>query len=463
MAGYKMSAREIPLDESYEVVVAGGGPAGCAAAAAAAREGARTLLVEATSYLGGMGTGGLVPFWCGYGDGEKIIARGIAEKVLAGCRAGARTPPPPERDEWIPPIDAEVLKRVYDDLVTEAGADVLFGTQLCAVEKAPAGEVSVAVFSNKSGLSAYGARVFVDCTGDADLAAWAGAEFQKGDAETGDMQPATLCFVLTNVDDEAAKLGPGIHRWAPGSPIRELIESDEYPLIIDGHTCNMRLGPGTWGFNTGHVYRVDNTDPVSASRAVLQGRRMAKQYLDAFSKHIPAFRNAQLVATGSLLGVRETRRVIGDYVLVIDDYLAGRSFPDEVCRNAFGIDVHYDEKTARRFSMMEIDEAKRFHRERWQGLESGQSVGVPYRCLTPRDLRNVLVAGRSISTDRQVNGSTRIMACCLNTGEAAGMAAAHAVRHHESDVHAVDTGRLRERLTEEGAYLPEPEPAAVGR
>jgi len=464
MANYRMNAREIPLDESYEVVVAGGGPAGCAAAAAAAREGARTLLVEATGALGGMGTSGLVPFWCGYGDGEKIIARGIAEKVLYACRDGMpHVKKAMEKNELATPaIDPELLKRIYDDLVTEAGADVLFHTQLSAVEKGSESEVSTVIFSSKAGLSACSASVYVDCTGDADLAAWAGAEFQKGD-ETGRMQPVTLCFIISNIDEYALANGPGVHFYDPDSPVHGAIRSEEYDLIIDKHTCNIQLGPGTYGFNTGHVYEVDNTDPASTSRALIAGRKMAAQYHEVFSKGLPAFASSFLTATGSLLGVRETRRVIGDYLLDVEDYQAAASFPDEICRNAFGIDIHFDKETATKLARMPVDEVRKAIYERFQHLGRGRSVGVPYRCLTPRDLRNVLVAGRSISTDRQVNGSTRIMACCLNTGEAAGMAAAHAVRHHESDVHAVDTGRLRERLTEEGAYLPEPEPAAVGR
>lgn len=448
-------SRTLPLDDSWDVIVAGGGPAGCTAAAAAAREGARTLLVEATGALGGMGTSGLVPWWCGFGDGEKIIARGLAFEILEACRAG--TPHlrrSMERNPLTTPaIDPELLKRIYDDLVTGAGAQVLFNTMLCAVEKDGDDAVSCIVLAGKGGLSACGAKVYVDCTGDADLAAWAGAECEKGDEE-GRLQPATHCFVITNVDDYAFDCGPRVHFFDPESPIHKAVESGEYPLIIEKHSCNIRIGPGAIGFNTGHVFDVDNTDPASVSKALIKGRKMAAQYRDAFAEHLPAFANSFLAATGSLLGARETRRIVGDYVLTMEDYEARRSFPDEICRNAYGIDVHFPKETMLELAGKSVEEARETISRRTMHYGKGESFGVPYRCLTPRGLRNVLVAGRSISTDRRTNGTIRIMACCLNTGEAAGVAAAHAARGAETDVHAVDTERLRARLREEGAFLP---------
>lgn len=454
MADYLMRERRIPLDDSFEVIVVGGGPAGCAAATAAAREGARALLVEATGALGGMGTSGLVPWWCGFHDGEKIIARGLAERILHACRDGTPHLKKAMRNNPLrtPAIDPELLKRIYDDLVAEAGADILFHTQLCAVEKSGDGGVDTLIFSSKAGLSAFRAKVYVDCTGDADLAAWAGASFQKGD-ETGHMQPATHCFVITNVDEYALETGPRVHFDDPEGPIHKAVRSERYPLIVELHACSIRIGPGTVGFNTGHVFDVDNTDPRSVSRALVRGRRMAAQYRDALAEYLPAFANSFLAATGSLLGARETRRVVGDYVLTIDDYDARRSFPDEVCRNAYGIDVHFSEEAALALARKSIEEVRQEYVKLTRHYRKGESLGVPYRCLAPKGLGNVLVAGRCISTDRQVNGSVRIMACCLNTGEAAGIAAAMATAG-DSDVHAVDTAELRRRLKAHGAYLP---------
>ena len=454
---YILNPRSIPLDDSWDVLVAGGGPAGCAAAIAAAREGARTLLLEAAGQLGGMGTAGLVPWFCGYNDGEKVIARGIAEQVrralhdqmpfVQKARQGKAW-----NDPDTPPIDPELLKRIYDDLVLDSGSQVLFHTQLTAVEMAGDGTVGAVIAANKKGLVAFKARVYIDATGDADLATWAGAKVEKGDA-AGSLQPGTHCFMLANIDEERLARGPQVHFYNPDSPIWQIVKDDKYPDIIDLHTCLMKIGPGVFGFNTGHVYDVDNTDPASQTAGLFLGRKMAGQYREALAEYHPAFTYSFLAATGSLLGIRETRRIVGEARLTIDDYLAARSFPDEICRVAYGLDVHGSKESALQSVQKTIPELKKYNEEVTQVLAPGQSLGVPYGCLVPRDLENVLVAGRGISTDRRVNGTVRIMASCLNTGEAAGIAAAMAAAG-TGDVRAVCTDRLRQSLKEHGAYLP---------
>ena len=462
MNTYQMPPTSLPLDDSWDVIVAGGGPAGCTAAAAAAREGARTLLLEQSQQLGGSGTSALVPAWCPFSDKEKIIYRGLAETVLTRAKDGI-THVAPEALDWVP-IDPERLKRVYDDLVTSAGATVRFGSFLASVDAAEvAGEegraVRAVIVASKGGLRAYRAKVFVDCTGDADLSAWAGAETHKGDAQ-GKMQPTTHCFVLANVNEaEYTRQGltHKLHPHNPESVIFRIQASGRYPLIPDFHICSNVVGPGTVGFNAGHVWNVDNTDPASVSRGVMQGRKIAEAYRAALAEFLPeVFGQAFLVATGSQLGIRETRRVVGDYVLTLDDYLARRTFTDEICRNSYFIDIHLAEDAERdgQKGMMAWEKTTIRY-------EKGESHGIPYRCLTPRGLRNVLVAGRTISCERVVQGSVRVMPVCLAMGEAAGMAAAHAARGHSGDVHAVDVARLHERLREEGGYLPEVEEALM--
>lgn len=456
MTDYTLKERRVPLDDSWDVIVAGGGPAGCAAATAAAREGARTLLLESTGMLGGMGTAGLVPWFCGYDDGEKIIARGLAEHVR--CALQDNMPHLKKAMEAYPlaapAIDPELLKRVYDDMVLEAGAEVLFNSSLCAVEKSAENDgCDIVMVSNKNGLSAFKAKVYVDCTGDGDLAAWSGALFEKGD-ESGGMQPATHCFVISNVDEELLAKGPKIHFYDPDSPVWKAMRSEKYPLIEELHSCTMKIAPGTFGFNTGHIFDVDNTDPADVSAALIKGRKMASQYRDAFAEFHPAYSESALVNTGALLGVRETRRIMGDYLLTVDDYRACRSFPDEICRNAYGIDVHLSRRENEELCRKSLDEIKEWNKKAVQKLGKGNSFGVPYRALTPKGLKNVLVAGRCISTDRQAYGSVRIMACCLNTGEAAGVASAMAAAS-SGDVHSVDTGALRSKLQDHGAFLPE--------
>lgn len=450
MATFTLRERALPLDDSWDVIVVGGGPAGCTAAAAAAREGANTLLIEATGCLGGMGTGGLVPAWMTFGDREKLVIRGLAEHVLNTCKADM----PHFNPEWQGgPIDAELLKRIYDDMVTSAGATVLFNTSLAAVEMEQPGVVSALILSNKAGMTAYRAKVYVDGTGDGDLAVWAGADYLQGDDTTGELMPVTHCFTLANVDVYAYQYGPAM--WP--DTINTILHSGNYPEIADQHFCNNLIGPGVVGFNAGHLWDVDNTDPSTVSAALVQGRKIAKAFRDALAETHPAFANAFLASTASLLGVRETRRIIGDYVLNIEDFLSRRSFADEICRNAYPVDIH----TAKN----EIDASRQGQLDvmaRYEQYGPGESHGIPYRSLTPKGLHNVLIAGRAVSCDRPVQSSIRIMPACLGMGEAAGLAAALAATHPAPDVHAVDTATLRRRLREEGGYLPELSEAASG-
>ena len=450
MNSYPFSARSLPLDDSWDVIVVGGGPSGSTAAAAAARQGARTLVIEGMGSLGGMGTNALVPAWCPFSDQKQIVYRGLAEHILVESKKS--TPyVPKEQLDWVP-INPEALKRIYEDLVLGHGAKILFHTTLASVEMRNDGKVDALVVANKSGLSALRAKVYVDCTGDADLCHMAGAETIKGDGQGSSLMPATHCFVLTNVDEYAYRHGENLYGGNPRSPLYAIRESGRYPLIPDTHLCANIIGPGAVGFNAGHVFDFDNTDPWSISRGLTRGRKLAQAFRDALAEFAPAaFGNAFLALTGSMMGVRETRRVIGDYVLTFDDYMDRRSFDDEICRNSYFIDVHQDQKAAaKNYEERIASQKKNSHH-----YEPGESHGIPYRCFTPKTLRNVLVAGRCISTERIVQGSVRVMPTCLAMGEAAGLAAALASSAETPDVHTVDTGHLRTLLRGYGAYLPE--------
>ena len=428
----RLSKRNMKVDDRWDVIVVGGGPGGCTAAVAAAREGGKTLLIEAMGQLGGMGTLGLVPAWCPFSDGEKIIYRGLAEKIFNASKKGV----PHERADrldWVH-INPEHLLTVYDDLVTDAGVKLLFFSRLAAVEMADNATVDALVIANKEGLTAFKAKVYVDATGDGDLAAWAGAPFKRGD-EQGVVQSSTMCFSFANVDTYNYLNGPRLHNGNPNSPVHAAVDSGKYPLI-DRHFCNNLVGPGVVQFNAGHLRNVDSTDPWALSEAMITGRKIAAQYLQAMQDYQPQTVGGSFLArTGALLGVRDSRRITGDYIFTMDDWMQRRTFDDEIGRNSYYIDVHKHRD----------DEPPRYGR--------GESHGIPYRCLTPRGLKNVLTAGRCISTDEEAFGSLRVMPPCLVTGEAAGMAAVHAIRQSKNDVHAVDVQFLRKRLKEEGQYF----------
>jgi Dehydrogenases (flavoproteins) len=438
---YTMQTRSIPYDDSWDVIVVGGGPAGVTAAAAAARDGARTLLIEATGCLGGMSTMGLVPAWCPFSDKEKIIYCGLAERIFTASKAAMPFLNQAQMD-WVP-IDPEKMKVIYDDLMDEFGVTVLFNTVLSGVDTSD-GKVTALLVTNKNGLTAYTAKVYIDCSGDGDLAAWAGAEFQIGDDDDDSLQPATHCFSLGNVKYDVYSTGISLHNHNKESPIHQIVASDKYPLVTDQHFCNNTVYPGTVGFNAGHIDGVNGTDPFSLSKALMTGRKKADQVRQALSDYYPeAFGDAYVSLTAPLMGIRETRRIVGDYTLSIEDFLERRSFPDEISRNSYYIDIHRNRK--------EFDKTKTNVTEAHH-YGKGESHGIPYRCLTPKGIENLLVAGRSISCDRYILGSVRVMPNCLTTGEAAGCAAAMAAKA-DNNVHTVDTDELRSTLKDYGGYF----------
>ncbi len=441
METYRFPSREIPRLPVQDIVIIGGGPAGCAAAIAAGRLGARVLLVESTFALGGMGTSGLVPAWCPFSDKQKIIYRGIAEEIFLAAKAKMPHIPADALD-WVA-VDAEILKRVYDDKVQEAGVTVRFGTTLGAVET-DGDAVTALILADKSGLSAVQASLYLDCTGDADLCAMAGVETQQG--EQGNVMPSTLCFRIAGINMEAFEADE--RRWLhpnhPNSIVYAIAKDDRYPDITDEFLCNSYMGGGIMGFNAGHLWNVDATDPEALSQAVFTGRRIAEQFRDALEAYFPeAFAGTKVVATAPLVGVRESRRIVGDYVLTVLDYQNRASFPDEIGRNCYYIDVHMTPEEAA--ACPDADKAQARY-------APGESHGIPYRCLVPQNRTNLLVAGRCISADRRLQASVRVMPTCLVTGQAAGTAAVLALRG-DGNAHHVDTEALRQILWENGAWF----------
>ena len=273
--------------------------------------------------------------------------------------------------------------------------------------------IDAIIVSNKAGLVAFKGKVYIDATGDGDLAAWSGASFKRGYDEEGSVQMSSLCFSFANIDSYDYINGPTLYVW----------KDESTPLYKAVIQCN-----------AGHM-TVDTTDPWAISEAMILGRQKAVQYLEAMKDVRPStFSNAFVVKTASLLGVRDSRRIEGDYIFTVEDWRQRKSFEDEIGRNCYYIDVHSGKHKPEHY-------------------KKGESHGIPYRCLTPKGIKNLLTAGRCISTDEQAFGSTRVMPCCLVTGEAAGMAAAHAIKQTRNDVHKIDTSYLRKRLKEEGQLI----------
>ncbi len=407
--------------EKYDVIVCGAGPAGSCAAIAAAKQGARTLLIEATNAAGGMGTMGLVSCMAPFSDQTKVIYYSLAVELMT--RYKKRMNYDINRWGWTV-ISPEDLKIVYDEMLEESGAKILFQSTVCGVESEN-GHISKVLVANKEGITAYAADSFVDCTGDGDLAAFSGADFEIG--EDGAVQSSSLCFVISNI--KVDKLTRKIHSGDNDGIWPEILADGKYPLL-SRHFVPSLIGD-TLIVNGGHMFEVDSTNVSAVTDAYFLGRKIANQYISALKEYLPeAFGDSYLVETAPLLGVRESRRIKGEYTLTVEDYYDRRSFDDEISRNCYYLDCHPSGKN-----------------DEYIGYEvgaygPGESHGIPYRCLIPVGFDNLLVAGRCISVDRQALASTRVMPNCLSTGEAAGIAAAI---HSKKDIpiRKIDASEIR--------------------
>ena len=431
--------RSLDTIAQADVVICGGGPAGIGAAIGAARLGKSALILEQTGCLGGLGTSGMVPLFCPATDQEQVIARGVCQEVmddLAG-RMGV-----PVNYNWFP-FNYETLKRVYDDAALASGAQIRFFTTLADV-LCENGRVEAVVIATRAGLKAVRGTVFIDGTGDGSICAWAGAPYEVG-GEHGELMGPTLCSSFAGVDwDE-------YHRsCAQGNDARSIwlrmMAAGTAP-VADWHFVGaFRSGATLTANNLGHLYGTDSLSEASLSAAMIAGRKQVQVYLDFYREHVPGFADAEMAQTGAWLGVRETRRIMGDYVLNYEDYKARASFSDEITRCAYPVDIHSASTDPEAQKKVEQD----LHATHYG---PGESYGIPYRSLIPRNLENVLVAGRCLSADRAVQSSLRVMPYCLTTGQAAGVAAAMSLTSG-GDVRTVNADTLRQTLREQNAYLP---------
>lgn len=410
-------SQEIPIRHRAGICVVGAGPAGCAAATVAAEQGADVLLIESGAMCGGMSTTGRVPVFMPWSDGIRILCEGYGRRILQALKEEGKR----HDFETGCSIHAEHLKRIYEQFLEESGARLLYYSRLAAVRQEE-GRVRQAVFAAPGGMFAVEAEVFVDATGDGSLAAWAGAPFERGD-EHGHVMPSTLCSVWTGFDWDAYRRGGIFSHNDERMPalLEEAFHSGLLPEEDYHHTGVFRIARSCAVGNFSHVFDVDSTDERSLTEGIRRNRKLLARYETFYRTRIPGFSKAEIIDSGSVLGVRESRRILGDYVLTKADYDARRSFDDEIGRYNFPADLHPD-----RPGKAEILAHKRLFRSSACG--KGESYGIPYRILLPRKLDNVLTCGRCVSTDRHVHASLRVIPGAYITGQAAGMAAALSLR-----------------------------------
>jgi hypothetical protein len=432
----RVAEREAEVLASVDVVVAGGGPAGLAAALAAARQGASVVLCERYGFLGGNLTVAKVGTVCGLyvGDLEgsfDYVVGGIARELADGlAAAGAGVGPVPFKATAVFLYVPWAAKRLADRLVTDEPMLDLLLHALVADVVLDGDSLRALIVATKRGPKAIEGKVFVDCTGDADVAAFAGVPTELG--PPGQRQFGSMQFVMQHVDSDAA--------LAAMPHLGELIAEHGAHLSRDGGAIIPTFRPGEF---VGAMTRVRNpdgspidvTDVRQATWGELEGRRLAEEAGAFLREHVPGFGDAFLDDTAVSLGVRETRRVVGEYVLTGADVAVGATFDDAVARGAWPREYHVHGRSTE-----------------YAFLDPGVSYQVPYRSLQPRGVPNLLVAGRCLSADHDALASTRVMGPSLALGEAAGTAAALAARDRRP-VADVDVPELQRCLEDQGARL----------
>ena len=431
------------MNDRYDVIVVGSGSAGSSAAITAARLGARTLLVDRLGFMGGTSTAVLDTFYAFYtpaAEARRVVG-GLAWEVVGRLTADGVAFERPNTYGSGTGItyDQEALKLLWEQLAEDAGVDLLLHTWATGV-RVDDGRTEAVRIWNKGGERTIGAGVIVDASGDADLCAMAGVPFDNAKA-SGRVQSLSTLFKLANVDVERAASVPKAELWRL---MREAAESGAYRLPRIEGSWHRTPFAGVVLIHMTRIPNVDATDPEQLTRAEVDGRRQVREYHRFLRDRVPGFADAVLVATSPAIGVRESRRVHGDYRLTQEDVLEGRRFPDEIALCGAPIEDHHDGGDTE-----------------WRYVAESGVYGIPYRTLLPVGVDGLLVAGRCFSSTHDAHASARSMATCMAMGQAAGTAAALSVAAG-TDPRALGADAVRERLLHDGALLEPIEPARVG-
>lgn len=451
--------RRAVLAADVDVLVVGGGPAGLGAALGAADAGGRVVLAERYGFLGGNATAALVMplmsfhtdrpvlesgeaklFPTDHGPGEPVVG-GILLRLLERLIAARGAIRPSSETGYVVPFDPELFKGVALDLLDEAGVSLLLHS-FASDPLVRDSRVEGAIFETKSGPLVVRARAVVDATGDGDIAARAGAAYEIGREADGLVQPMTLMFRVADFEREAflayAREHPDQWRGVHGlwELVRKATEAGELDLAREDILFFATPRPREVSVNSTRVTGVLGTDVWDLTRAEWNGRRQMRQITAFLQKYVPGFEDSYAVQGGVQVGVRESRRIKGEYQLSAADIIGARKFPDVIARGAYPVDIH--NPTGKGTILKK--------------LPPGEAYDVPLRCLVPQQIENLLVSGRCISGTHEAHSSYRVMPICMATGQAAGVAAAFAARTGK-DVRDLQVNAVQDELLRQGANL----------
>ncbi len=435
-------ARQIPLYGEYEVVVLGGGPAGIAAAVASARAGRRTLLIERYGFLGGMGTAAGVTNFCGlhanvHGEMHRVV-QGIASELLDRIDRldGLNAPHLILGKILAQAYDTAAYKIAADDLLAAHKVDILFHALGADVAMHDATRINALMVETRAGRQAVRADVFIDCSGDGDLAAWTGARFEVGD-NAGSMLYPSMMFRLNGIDPEKAG-----DAWRTIPALMEQAEaSGTHHFPRKAAIVRPQRSQIEWRVNFTQVSREDGTainglEPDDLTRGEIEGRRQAIKAFE-FLRTVPGFEKSYIVDLPPQLGIRETRRVIGGYMLSGEDVLGCATFEDSIGVNGWPMESHVAGDVI--FKFPPIPQSRGFNE-------------LPYRMLVPVGIDNLLVAGRCASMTHDGQSAARVSGACFAMGEAAGTAAALALSGNTAPRDIV-VEKLQQQLKQQGAFI----------
>ena len=435
-------ARHTPVIAEADVVVLGGGPAGIAAATAAARAGATTLLVERYGFLGGMGTAAGVTNFCGlfanvHGDIRRVV-HGVADDLLARIAAlgGLNEPHAIFGKTKAQAYDMAAYKCAADDMLLASGASLLFHALAAGATMKGTTLIHALLVETKSGRGAIRGRMFIDASGDGDLAAWAGAPFEKGDAN-GHLLYPTLMFRVNNVDAEKAV---NAIRDIPQLMQAAQAKGDfNFPRM--GAIVRPMKNPTEWRANITQIRNaagqaMDGTDAAQFSAGEIEGRRQVRDYARFLRARVPGFENSYVLDIATQVGIRETRRIMGDYVLSGNDVTGCADFADSIGVNGWPLERHVAGDVT----------------WGWQPEGSRGFNQLPYRMIVPQRIDNLFVAGRCASMTQEGQSAARVSGACFVMGEAAGSAAAMALASRTTP-RQLDIGALQSTLAHNGAWL----------